>query len=81
MTYDEFAEHLHRTGMYETVYTDSDGREILVIKLLDAYNLKRPFIGLTEKEHTEIAIECGCLSADWVLYGATVERKLKERNQ
>jgi hypothetical protein len=42
--------------------------------------IKPEWIGLTEKEHTEIAIECGCLSADWVFYGATVERKLKEKN-
>ena len=42
--------------------------------------IKPEWIGLTEKEHTEIAIECGCLSADWVFYGATVERKVKERN-
>lgn len=41
---------------------------------------QREWVGLTEKEHTEIAIECGCLSADWVFYGATVERKLKEKN-
>ena len=42
--------------------------------------IKPKWIGLTEKEHTEIAIECGCMSADWVFYGATVERKLKEKN-
>ena len=41
---------------------------------------QRTWVGLTEKEHTEIAIECGCMSADWVFYGAAVERKLKERN-
>jgi hypothetical protein len=81
MTYDDFAEHVARKGMYETIYTDSEGREILVIRLLDAYGLVRPWVGLTEQEHTEIAIECGCLSADWVMYGATVERKLKEKNQ
>jgi hypothetical protein len=42
--------------------------------------IKPEWIGLTEKEHTEIAIECGCMSADWVFYGAAVERKVKERN-
>ena len=41
---------------------------------------QRTFVGLTEQEHTDIAVECGCLSADWVFYGATVERKLKEKN-
>jgi hypothetical protein len=40
----------------------------------------RTWVGLTEQEHTDIAVECGCMSADWVFYGAAVERKLKERN-
>ncbi len=42
--------------------------------------IKPKWIGLTEKEHTDVAVECGCMSADWVFYGAAVERKLKERN-
>ena len=41
---------------------------------------EREWVGLTEQEHTELAIECGCLSADWVFYGAAVEQKLKEKN-
>ena len=41
---------------------------------------QRTWVGLTEQEHTDIAVECGCMSADWVFYGAAVERKLKERN-
>jgi hypothetical protein len=49
-------------------------------KMVTEYEPQREWVGLTEKEHTEIAIECGCLSADWVFYGATVERKLKEKN-
>jgi hypothetical protein len=39
MTYDEFKAYVHRTEMYETVFVDSEGREILVIRLLDAYSL------------------------------------------
>jgi len=42
---------------------------------------QRTWVGLTEHEHTDIAVECGCMSADWVFYGAAVERKVKERNQ
>lgn len=41
---------------------------------------QREFIGLTDKEHEQIAIDCGCASADWVFYGAAVERKVKEKN-
>ena len=41
---------------------------------------QRTWVGLTDQEHTDIAVECGCMSADWVFYGAAVERKLKEKN-
>lgn len=39
MTYEEFQEFVRSKCMYETIYTDSDGREILVVKLLDAYSM------------------------------------------
>jgi hypothetical protein len=38
------------------------------------------WVGLTDDEHMKLAEEWGCLSADWVLYAAAVERKLKEKN-
>lgn len=41
---------------------------------------QREWQGLTDKEHEQIAIDCGCASADWVFYGAAVERKVKEKN-
>lgn len=41
---------------------------------------QREWVGLTDEEHIQIAIDCGCLSADWVFYGAAIERKLKEKN-
>ena len=41
---------------------------------------RKPWVGLTEQEHIDIAVECGCMSSDWVFYGATVERLLKEKN-
>ena len=41
---------------------------------------QREWVGLTDEEHTQIAIACGCATADWVFYGAAVERKLKEKN-
>lgn len=41
---------------------------------------QRTWVGLTESEHTQIAIDAGCMSADWVFYGAAVERALKEKN-
>jgi hypothetical protein len=64
-------------------YTDDEEFVRTIEAKLKEKNLpciKPEWIGLTEKEHTEIAIECGCMSADWVFYGAAVERKVKERN-
>lgn len=40
----------------------------------------REWAGLTEQEHVDIAVEAGCMSADWLGYGAAVEAKLKEKN-
>jgi hypothetical protein len=42
---------------------------------------ERAWQGLTEQEHANIAVEAGCASADWVFYGAAVERALKEKNR
>jgi hypothetical protein len=39
MTYEEFLEFIPSKCMYETVYTDSDGHPILVMRLLDAYGM------------------------------------------
>jgi len=39
MTYEEFLEFVPSNCMYETIYEDSDGRTILVIRLLDAYSM------------------------------------------
>jgi hypothetical protein len=39
MTYEEFLEFIPSKCMYETIYTDSDGHPILVIRLLDAYGM------------------------------------------
>jgi len=67
--------HLAYTGDEEFVQTIE-----AKVKEKNLPCIKPKWIGLTEEEHTEIAIECGCMSADWVFYGATVERKLKEKN-
>jgi hypothetical protein len=37
MTYEEFLEHVPQKCMYETIYSDSEGRTILVVGMLDAY--------------------------------------------
>lgn len=42
--------------------------------------IRRPWKSLSNEEHEQIAIDCGCMSADWVFFGALVERKVKEKN-
>ena len=49
MTYDEFRAYVHRTATYETVFVDGEGREILVIRLLDAYCLMNNIQKLEKK--------------------------------
>ena len=39
MTYDEFKNYVKEKCSYETIYNDSEGREILVIKTLDAWRM------------------------------------------
>jgi hypothetical protein len=84
MKYEDFEKFVREKCMYDTIYDDSNGRQVLIIQMLDAYGMvnkaQREWVRLTEQEHTELAIECGCLSADWVFYGAAVEQKLKEKN-
>jgi hypothetical protein len=37
-------------------------------------------VGLTEWEREAIAVECGAMSADWLVFMEAVERALKEKN-
>ena len=80
MTYEEFLDFVPAKCMYETIYDDSDGRPILVIRLLDAYGMvnkaQRPWVDLTEEQK---------LTAIWTDggFGAGAlwaESKLKELN-
>lgn len=41
---------------------------------------KREWQGLTDEEHMQIAVDVGCMSSDWLFYGAAVERALKNKN-
>lgn len=67
-------------GGWDTI-ADRDWMESLPVgtKLYTAPP-QRKWVGLTDNEHMKLAEEWGCLSADWVLYAAAVERKLKDKN-
>jgi hypothetical protein len=86
MTYEEFLDFVPAKCMYETIYDDSDGRPILVIRMLDAYGMvnkaQRPWVGLTDEElsilgekftHPDEGI-------DEVDFGMEIQRILKENN-
>ncbi len=57
-----------------------EGGKVTKTPLYTTPPAQRQWVGLTDEEHTQIAIDWGCMSADWVLYGAAVERKVKEKN-
>lgn len=82
MTYEEFQEYVRAKCLYETIYSDSDGREILIIQMLDAYALvnrapKREWVGLTRVEVNHIfAANVGYPERMM----KEVEAKLKEKN-
>lgn len=44
------------------------------------HSSNRQWVGLTEWEREAIAIECGAMSADWLVFIEAVERALKEKN-
>ena len=39
MTLADFEKHVRERSMYETIYDDTDGRRIVVMRLLDMYAL------------------------------------------
>jgi acid stress-induced BolA-like protein IbaG/YrbA len=43
MTLEEFRDYVVQNAMYETIYTDGEGKSILVITLLDAFELMNKF--------------------------------------
>ena len=78
MTYEEFLNFVRSKCTYETIYDDSDGNTILIIKLLDAFSMvnkaQRPWVGLTDDE-----IEHVRHNQPWWAIRA-IEAKLKEKN-
>ena len=44
------------------------------------HSSNRQWVGLTEWEREAIALECGAMSADWLVFMEAVEKALKEKN-
>ncbi len=84
MTYEEFLNFVHSKCLYETIYDDSDGNTILVIRLADAVSMinKAPrWVGLTDEEITEIHRESGGLVLNGWDYERAIESALREKNK
>ena len=78
MTYEEFLDFVRAKRMYETIYDDSDGRTILVIRMLDAYKFITQWQGLTLKDIDDLAVSM--VSMDWMAGARWAEAKLREKN-
>lgn len=82
MTFEEFEEHVRTESMHEAIYRDSEGRDILVIRMLDAYALlartprERPWVGLTADEHAELWYGAGTPAQ----HAEAVEALLRKKN-
>ena len=89
MTYKGFQEYVRADCFYTAIYTDSEGREILVIPMLDAFAMvndapKREWVGLTVQDQNDCLVSadpCECL-ADPESHQLMddVEAKLKGKN-
>ena len=81
MTYEEFLDFVPAKCMYETIYDDSDGRTILVIRMLDAYKFITQWHGLTDDDVNEITADVIAFKSDVVAFIREAEAKLKEKNR
>ena len=89
MTYEEFQEYVRTKCVYTAIYLDGEGREILVIPMLDAFAMvndapKREWVGLTVHDQNDCLVSadpCECLAdSESHQLMDDVEAKLKEKN-
>ena len=52
MRYHEFMEFVEKECMHEAIYDDSEGRRILVIRMLDAYLLANDYLSKEKTNET-----------------------------
>jgi hypothetical protein len=89
MKYEDFEKFVREKCVYETIYDDSEGRQILVVQMLDAYGMvnkaQREWQGLTDEEVKDIGCDFATLGGDidakdWFAFYLAIEAKLKEKN-
>ena len=73
---DDMKEMLYKVGGMG----DPKGRYPRIEEDDDTQVYKKPWVGLTEWEREAIAVECGAMSADWLVFMEAVEKALKEKN-
>jgi hypothetical protein len=80
MTYEEFLKFVPAKCIYETLYEDTEGRPILVISMLDAYDMVNKsqctWVGLTDADWAKI----GDMPDAFDQGVAWAAARLKERN-
>jgi hypothetical protein len=79
VTFDAFVKQIRDKAIYETIYADTEGRDILVITLLDAYVLMRHTAPpqrkpLTEDEIDGIAINYDGLPNSFLELARAIEK-------
>jgi len=65
--------------MTTRIVTDANGRKHITNEPL-LHPPSKKWVGLTGWEREAIALECGAMSADWLVFVEAVERALKEKN-
>ena len=82
MKYEDFEKFVREKCMYDTIYDDSDGRQVLIIRMLDAYGMvnkaQREWQGLTEDEAQYLFRLC--LGRTYDDFWRAIEAKLKGKN-
>jgi hypothetical protein len=84
MTYEEFLKFVPAKCIHETLYEDTEGRPILVISMLDAYDMvdkaQRPWQGLEAEEILDLFDISNVYGSKWIEFARTVEAKLRSKN-
>ncbi len=86
MKYEDFEKFVREKCMYDTIYEDSDGIPILIIRMLDAYGMvnkaQREWVGLTDEEMMQIYVALKSVAGFYSVekYARAIEAKLKDKN-
>lgn len=65
------------TGRFEDVQDMCDFGDPIPLYTVPS---QREWQGLTDEERGEVALSCGCMTADWLAVAHAIEAKLKEKN-